>query len=308
MLDDYQIILNHLLSLGVYTKSRGERELRDFAKPWFLKHYRGRYASHYLDSAASFASQQIESWRSLGGDITSIPHIRKPIARLNNDLYTIKEVRSDGWMLLRITIAPRELVLLPIKVNHRHFSEWVSNRPGTLVILPDGIRLCFTPETTPPISSESVAVDLNFDRVTMARTDGRMKQFGIHEITDIQRHHRRKRNAIQSTLRRNPKKAERLLTEQAGRERNRVKDVLHKKIHGRHNEFLKFVGNRTLGFEDLSSCTNDILRLDNGKRFNSKMSSWIHSEFRRIVSIIIQATGRTTRGGRLGSVRLITPL
>jgi hypothetical protein len=282
MLDDYRIIANHLLSFGLYAKSRNERELRDITKPWFLKHYSGKYAIHYLDSAASFASQQIESWRSLGGDIATIPHIGKSIARLNNDLYTIKEMASDGTMLLRITIAPHESVLLPIKVNHRHFSEWIFNRPGTLIILPDGIRLCFTPEATTPPSSESVAVDLNFDRVTMARSDGQMKQFSIHKITDIQRNQRRKRTSIQRTLWHNPKKAERLLTGQRGRERNRVKDLLHKKIHGRNNELLKFVGNRVLGFEDLSNCTDDVLRLNNGKRFNSKMSSWIHGEFRRI--------------------------
>ena len=142
MLDDYRTVSNHLLNFGLYTKSRNERELRNSTKPWFLKHYEGKYAIHYLDSAASFANQQIQSWRALGGDITSTPHITKPIARLNNDLYTIKEMASDGTILLRITIAPHESILLTIKINHRHLAECSLNNPGALVILPDVIRLC----------------------------------------------------------------------------------------------------------------------------------------------------------------------
>jgi hypothetical protein len=52
--------------------------------------------------------QQIQSWRTNGGDITATPHLRKPIAMLNNDLYTIQESKSDGTMGIRITTAPHQ--------------------------------------------------------------------------------------------------------------------------------------------------------------------------------------------------------
>ena len=45
---------------------------------------------------------------------------------------------------------------------------------------------------------------------------------------------------------------------------------------------MEFVGNRELGLEDLSNCARDILRVDNGRKFNSKLSSWIHGEIRGI--------------------------
>lgn len=184
MLFDYMDVVNHLLALGLYKKAGLEthyyplapgddsgkrkpipphRELRDVAKLWFMGHYGGKYAMHHLNSAASFAMQQIKSWRSLGGDITTVPHLRKPIARLDNDLYSIKETSPDGTMRIRITLAPHESVSLGLKVNHRHFAEWSRNRAGALVILPDGLRLCFTDDMSFRRSGKTAAYDSTLD-------------------------------------------------------------------------------------------------------------------------------------------------
>ncbi len=178
MLFDFMDMVNHLLALGLHKKvglethyyppapedDSGEpkpipadRELRELAKPWFVGNYEGKYAVHYLDSAASFAMQQIRSWRSLGGDVNAVPHLRKPIARLNNDLYTVKEMSPDGTMRIRITLAPREHVVMDLRAYHRHFAEWSQNRAGALVVLPDGLRLCFTDDSSFKKSSKTVA-------------------------------------------------------------------------------------------------------------------------------------------------------
>ena len=114
MMDDYKSIVNHLLAFGIHHKIGLEkhyyplastddsgkpkpippfRELRDGNMGWFREYY-GKYPVHYLGAASSFAMQLIKSWRALGGDITSIPHLRKPIARLDNDLY----VRMSSWI------------------------------------------------------------------------------------------------------------------------------------------------------------------------------------------------------------------
>ncbi len=208
MMEDYKAIANHLISSGLYHKIGlerhyypivstdktekpkpipPERELRDLSRGWFNEHYKGKYAAHYLDSASSFAMQQIKSWRTNGGDITAIPHIRNPIARLNNDLYTIQESRPDGTMRIRITIAPHQSVIMDIKVNHRHFSEWSLNRPGALVIVPYGLRLCFTDDTSVPKSKESAAYDFNFNRVVIARSDGQIKEIDLSDVMTIRK-------------------------------------------------------------------------------------------------------------------------
>jgi hypothetical protein len=304
MLLDYMDIVNHLLALGLYKKVGLEthyyplapdddsgkpkpvpayRELRDLAKPWFVENYEGKYAVHYLDSAASFAMQQIKAWRSQGGDITAVPHLRKPIARLNNDLYTIKETSPDGAMRIRITLAPREHVAMDIKAHHRHFAEWSQNRAGALVILPDGLRLCFTDDAPVKKSSKMVAYDFNFRRVVFARSDGEQEEIDLTDATDIQQHHKIKRESIQHTMAHNPAKAERLMAKTRERERNRVNDLLHKKIHGKDSEIKPFIEGYHLGVEDLSKTTKEVLRDDHGRKFNARMSSWIHCRFKDII-------------------------
>ncbi len=305
MMEDYKAITNHLVNSGLYNKIGLEkhyyplaetdtsgkpkpippdRELRDINKPWFIEHYKGKYAVHYLDSAASFAMQLIRSWRSLGGDITATPHNRKPIARLNNDLYTIQDSKPDGTMRIRITTAPHKSVVMDIKVNHRHFSEWSLNRPGALVIVPDGLRICFTDDTKIPKAKESVAYDFNFERVVMARSDGEIKGVDLSDVMLIQKRHKAKRESVQKTMRHNPEKGERLVKKQSKREHNRINDLLHKKIHGKNNEILSFIGERHLGVEDLHGTTQDILKDDHGKTFNAEMSSWIHGAFEDIIA------------------------
>ncbi len=304
MMDDYRTISNHLLGYALYHKiglekhyypladsDRSgkpkpippERELRDQNKGWFNDHYKGTYAAHYLDSAASFAMQLIESWRTNGGDITATPYIKKPIARLNNDLYTIQKCKPDGAMRIRIIIAPRQSVIMDVKANHRHFSEWSLNRKGALVIVPYGLRLCFTNDEKVPKQKESAAYDFNFDRVVIARSDGQMKQVDLSDVLEIQQNHKKKRESVQRTMGHNPKKSQKILRKNGKRERNRVNDLIHKKIHGKNNEILTFVGNRHLGVENLHNITQDILIDDKGVKFNAKMSSWIHGAFEDII-------------------------
>jgi len=305
MLGDYVVIVNHLLALGLYHKvgleehyypladgdGTGERkkippdrELRDLAKDWFVEYYKSIYKVHYLDSAASFAMQLIKSWRSNGGDINRLPYLRKPIARLNNDLYSIERSKKDGSLRLKVTIAPHKFVTMNIKVEHRHFVEWSKNRPGALVILPSGLRLCFTDDSPVKRSKKTVAYDFNFKRVIFSKDNGEQLESDLSDVMAIQENHRRKRISVQRTLRHNPAKAQRLLEKNRGRETNRVDDRLHKKIHGRDSEIKGFIQGHHLGVEDLTGITQDILKDDHGRRFNVRMSSWIHGKFADIIT------------------------
>jgi len=307
MLVDYVAIVNHLIALGLHhkiglethhyplaegdeTKKRkpipADRELRDLGKAWFVEHYKGKYQIHYLDSAASFAMQHVKSWRSNGGDISALPYVRKPIARLNNDLYTIQELSLNGCMKIRITLAPRKWIFMDIDIKHRHFVEWTKNHIGALVILPRGLRLVFTDDeavTLDPRKDGAAAIDINLDRVVIARSDGQIRDVNISDITVIQQNHKRKRESVQRTMSHNPKKAERLVSRHSKRQHNRINDRLHKKIHGKDNKFLSFVGNRVLGIEDLSTTTKNILKDDHGRNFNERMSKWVHGEIEDIL-------------------------
>ncbi len=302
MMEDYKSIVNHLIAFGIhhriglekhyYPLAVGDdsgkpkpippfRELRDGNMGWFCEFY-GKYPVHYLGAASSFAMQLIKSWRTLGGDITAIPHLRKPIARLDNDLYKIDI--KDNKLQIKIVVAPCKSVVIETKVYHKHWSEWSQNRKGVLVIVPDGLRLCFTDDTDVPKAKESVAYDFNFDRVVLARSDGEIKEVDLKDVMLIQKNHKRKRESVQRTMRHNPEKGEKINRKNSGREHNRVKDLLHKTIHGKDNEILSFVGKRHLGVEDLHGTTQDILKDDIGTKFNARMSSWIHGTFEDIIA------------------------
>ena len=180
MMIDYKSIVNHLITFGIHHKLGLERhyypiavgdnsgkpkpippfrELRDGNLVWFKEFY-GKYPVHYLGSASSFTMQLIKSWRTLGGDITALPHLRKPIARLDNDLYSIK--KTGNKLQIEVKTAPRKSIVIETEVNHRHWGAWSQNRNGALVIVPDGLRLCFTDDTDVPKVKESVAYDFNF--------------------------------------------------------------------------------------------------------------------------------------------------
>lgn len=165
-----------------------------------------------------------------------VPHLRKPIARLDRDLYAIKKVSADGSMRIRITLAPGEHVVMDIRVHHRRFAEWSTDRAGALVILPNGLRLCFTDHTTVERSSRTAAYDLNFKRAVFARSDGRQKVIDLSDLISIQENHKRKRESIRWTMAHNAVKAGRLMAKTREREHNRVNDLLHKKIHGEESE------------------------------------------------------------------------
>lgn len=308
MMSDFKVMVNHFMALGIQAKNSQERhyyplvagdesgkpkliplsrEMRDnpINQEWFDKYYREKYNekyhSHYLHSATAYATQLIKSWQEKGGDITATPYIRNPVARLDSSLFKIK--RTGRKLKIRIVIAPRHYVAINAVVNHRHWNNWSKNREGELLIVHDGVRLCFTDETPVIKSKESVAYDFNMDRVVMARSDGELKAIPLTDAVMIQKAHRKKRISVQRTMRHNPVKGERLITKNSGREHARVEDYLHKTIHGKNNEILTFIGDRHLGIEDLRKTTQDILKTDNGKKFNAKMSNWIHGDFADII-------------------------
>ncbi len=120
--------------------------------------------------------------------------------------------------------------------------------------------------------------------MVFARSDGQQKEVDLTDVMDIQQRHRAKRESIQQMMAHNPAKAERLAARTRKREQNRVNDLLHKKIHGEDSEIKPFIEGYHLGVEDLSRTTKEVLKDDHGKRFNAKMSSWIHGKFRDVVT------------------------
>ena len=282
MLDEYVHIVNHLIALGLHVRAQRDGELRDLARPWFHKNYGGKLQVHYLDSASVFAMQNISSWRVRGGDITSLPRVRNPIAFLNNDMFSFECLGGDLFRL-SVKMIPRQApITMEVHVKHRRTGEWITGRLGSLVIVPSGMRLCFMLESPIRRTDGVVGMDTNFDSLDLIRDDGKVLKVDIAPIITIQASHKRKRESVHITMSHNPAKRDRLLVEQRGRERNRVKDALHKSLHGEGSDVPGFLRGRTLVMEDLRSLSPK--KGKGGREFNAHLSSWARAAAQEILA------------------------
>jgi hypothetical protein len=128
-----------------------------------------------------------------------------------------------------------------------------------------------------------------FDYMDMAN---HLLALGLHKKVGLETHYyplalddtSGKPKPIPADRAHNTDKAERLVAKTSKRERNRANDLLHKKIHGKDSAIKPFIDGYHLGVEDLSKTTKEVLRDDHGRKFNAKMSSWIHGRFRDIIT------------------------
>ncbi|MDE1822171.1 MAG: transposase [Euryarchaeota archaeon] len=279
MLSDFRAMSNHLIAHAHHHHLDSAFDLRERNYAWFRQNYEGRYAIHYLHSAASFAAQHAKSWRKLGGDTTRLPHVESPIARLDQMLVKTK-VKEENHLVLQLTLAPRQWVLLDLRVHHKHWAEWSVSRMGELVIVPDGVRLTFQYDDVHTVGKGFAAVDLNFDRAVMATSDGEVTEVSLKDAMEVQKHHRWKRHAVQRHTSHNAGKQQKLLHRDRGREHDRV----DKLVHDHAKEIGGAAGGKRLVMEDLSSTTRECLKDSDGRTFRAKLSSWPHGGLQRVLS------------------------
>ncbi len=278
MLSDFRGMTNHLIAYALHHRLSSSFELRDRNYGWFHENYGGRYAVHFLHSASSFAMQHVKGWRKLGGDTTRLPHVERPVARLDQELVKVKEKEGDH-LVLQVTLAPRQWARLDLTVHHKHYSEWSRSKMGEIVIVPDGVRLGFQHDDVHVVGKGFAAIDLNFDRAVMATSDGEVKEISLEDAMTVQHAHRRKRRSVQRHTRHNPAKQQKLLAREKGREQRRVEKLLHD--HAK--EIGSAAGDHRLVMEDLSSTTRECLEDATGRPFRARLSSWPHGGLQRIL-------------------------
>ncbi|MDE1822559.1 MAG: hypothetical protein KGI98_17115, partial [Euryarchaeota archaeon] len=279
MLADFRAMTNHLIAYALHHRLSSPFDLREQSYRWFHENYGGRYAVHYLHSACSFAAQHVKSWRKLGGDTTHLPHIERPVARLDQELVKVK-AKEGNHLVLQITLAPHQWVLLDLTVHHKQYADWSRSKMGELVFLPDGVRLTFQHDEVHTVGKGFAAIDLNFDRAVMATSDGEVKEVSLKDAMEVQKHHRRKRHSVQRHTSHNAGKQQKLLHRDRGREHDRV----DKLVHDHAKEIGGAAGGKRLVMEDLSSTTRECLKDSDGRTFRAKLSSWPHGVLQRVLS------------------------
>ncbi|MDV3276997.1 MAG: transposase [Nitrososphaerales archaeon] len=202
--------------------------LRREAKEWFNSRY--SYARHHINPVCRAAIALLRSYRKNRYGEFRIPEVKKLAMRIDSELFKI----VDGS--IRITVQPNKYVWLPIKTSNKHYEEYSTGKASELLITDRKVCLTFIVSNgeKKPLGERLAASDLNFKTIDSTRVSLSnqpalvgVETQPIKEIVRIQNDFSRRRRMMQKHIK-NPQKRAKKLMGTRGRQRNRVKDVLHK--------------------------------------------------------------------------------
>jgi len=200
-------------------------------------------ASHYVDKAISDAYSVLRSWRrraEKGKASLRKPKLKRVYVRVKS---TLRKVEGES---VRITVRPYEY--LTLSWSHTWFSPRVKGlEPGEPVIKEDRVHLPFRhrlPWFTP---LDYLAIDSNL--YTLDAYDGeKFVAFSLRELYSLKFGMELKRGRIQSFASKHGRKGGKLMEKYSHRERNRVRDYVHKFV----NKLLEMYPVTTFAIEKLN--------------------------------------------------------
>lgn len=276
MLYDFKDMVNWLISWALHSREHDKYKMSTATTGWFEKTWRGKYAAHYHEAACSLAAQQLSSWNELGGDTSSLPYLTKPMARLRTDLFRVSLTGND--LVVRIGLAPRQFVYITTKIFHGKLSEYELGSLGEMSVFEDKINLVWRFEDTRIKAEDNAGIDTNFADIVIA-TD-RIERVSLAKVVAIQRRHREERKHIQQVLAHNPTKQQKVLARRSKREHNRVEAIIRKEVVP--DLLMKTVG-YGIAFDDLGTTSKECITVG-GKRFNERLSAWVHGQVQTITN------------------------
>ena len=272
-------------------------ELRKEMKPWFDSRY--SYAKHHINPVCRSSVAILKSFRK-NHHKKRYPEVRRLSIRLDSELV---KIAGDK---IRITIRPGEYDYIPINAGNKKWSEYSNYRIGEVLITDKVIAISFIfPNNV--LSDEKIGIDINFKSIDGTVVNkGEVKETFteyIPNIARIQNDFSRRRRQLQKHIK-NKKKRYKKLKESRGRQRNRIKDVLHKlssKIISEHLES-SFI------LEDLRTIKKD--SNNKSKKLRTYLNRWPYSQFQKMLeyksqfrSVYVNPKGTSSEcpvcGGRL---------
>ena len=199
--------------------------------------------------------------------------VRKLSVRLDSELVKIVGDR------LRMTIRPGEYEYILINTENKKWKEYSNHGIGEVLITDRVVAISFK-FPGKELSDENVGIDINFNSIdgTVVNTRGIERAFTepIPQIARIQNDFSRRRSKIQKHIR-NPKKRDKKLKETKGRQRNRIRDALHKLSSKMVSEHLK----SSFILEDLRTIRENSNNKSN--KLRTYLNRWPYSQFQRML-------------------------
>jgi putative transposase len=255
-------------------------ELRREVRDWFNSRY--SYARHHINPVCRTAVAMLRSYRKNHNGELRIPEVKRLAMRIDGELFKVIGGR------LRVTLQPFRYVCLPINTSNKRYEEYSEGRPSELQLTDSKVCLTFVvrEESRKPLGTRLLSSDLNFRSIDMTTTNkqqppaamslSRVETRPLDRIVQIQNDFSRRRERLQKHVS-NPQKRRKRLKETRGRQRNRIKDALHKLS----TQMVRDNTDATFVFEDLTHVRKS--GEDKGKRFRTYLNRWPYRMYQRFV-------------------------
>ncbi|MDG7025021.1 MAG: transposase [Nitrososphaerota archaeon] len=260
-------------------------QLRREVKDWFYSRY--DYAKHHINPVCRTSVAMLRSYRKNHHGELRIPEVKRLAMRIDGELFRVVEGRA------RITLQPNRYVWLSVSTSNKHYQEYSKGRASELLVTDSKVCLTFVVGEGKPLGKRLVAQDLNFRSVdsTDAALSGRPSLTGVEtrslkEIVRIQNDFSRRREALQKHVT-NPQKRVKKLKETRGRQRNRIKDALHKLS----TEQVRKSPDASFVFEDLKGIRKTSEASKRSKKLRTYLNRWPYRMYQSMVEY--KSTNRT---------------
>jgi len=223
-----------------------------------------KFAKHYVDSAINSVIGLVKGWVQLynRGKAKSKPEITRKSVYIKTTLFSVKDDK------IKITIKPRKRYL-EIDLTKYDYLPKDYDSIGGLILQEDRLIITFKKKVKQIEPEDYASFDVNLTNIT-GYMNGRIVRFDLRELYHIHRVYEEKRKKIQKLAKTKPKTARRLMQKYSKRERNRVKDIMHKITTTIAREIASLKHGAIL--EDLRYIKERIL--NRSKDLNRKLSKW----------------------------------
>ncbi|MCD6381026.1 MAG: transposase [Candidatus Odinarchaeota archaeon] len=239
-------------------KAEDRRKLRNnLLKDW-------RYSKHYIDSAINSVIGLVKGWIKLHnrGKAKSKPKITKKTVYIKTTLF------SYGNGILKISIEPNKRYL---EVDLRDY-DWIPkdfDKIGGLILTEGELIITVKREVRFEEPKCWTSFDINLTNIT-ALINGNIVRYDLKKLYHFHRIYEIKRKKIQKLSKHKPKTANRLMKKYSKREKNRVKDLMHKLTTKITRELADLKSGAIL--ENLKNIKSRIL--NKSRNLNRKLSKW----------------------------------
>ncbi|MEM2168129.1 MAG: transposase [Candidatus Bathyarchaeia archaeon] len=222
LLSDYRDIVNACIKKLVELRTTSLKSIHEA----MYEELKGRYpyqTSFYV-TAYRVAISVVKAWRKRGGEV---PEIKKLFVKVSPLAY-----KFDGETI-RISVKPRNFVRLRLIYGsyQRKFVEaWKRGelKIGEIIINEQYVLIPFKRIVNLLEPKGAIALDINEENITALATDGGSFIINTSEIKRIRSAYFEKRRRIQMKVAKGTKAYKKLMEKYGKRERNKIKDVLHK--------------------------------------------------------------------------------